>query len=50
MNPKKSQFSLEEGKTLGHIVSATGVKIDPERVKEIQTLSVPRSKRTSNSF
>jgi len=25
VNPKKSQFSLEEGKLLGHIVSATGV-------------------------
>jgi len=42
MNPKKSWFALEEGKLLGHIVSATGVKIDPKRVKEIQTLSVPR--------
>ena len=27
-NPKKSQFALEEGKLLGHIVSAAGVKID----------------------
>jgi len=25
VNPKKSQFALEEGKLLGHIVSATGV-------------------------
>ena len=29
VNPKKSQFALEEGKLLGHIVSAAGVKIDP---------------------
>lgn len=51
MNPKKSQFSLEEGKLLGpNIVSAVGVKIDPERVKEIQTLSVPRSKKDIQSF
>ena len=34
-NPKKSQFALEEGKLLGHIVSASGVKIDPERVRAI---------------
>ena len=35
INPKKSQFSLEEGKLLGHIVSAEGVKIDPARVQTI---------------
>ena len=29
LNPKKSQFYLNEGKLLGHIVSAEGVKIDP---------------------
>ena len=28
-NPKKSQFALSEGKLLGHIVSAGGVKINP---------------------
>jgi len=42
VNPKKSQFALEEGKLLGHVVSAAGVRIDPERVKAIHTLSVPR--------
>jgi hypothetical protein len=50
VNPKKSQFALEEGKLLGHVVSAAGVKIDPERVKAIQTLSVPRSKKDIQSF
>ena len=29
LNPKKSQFSLSEGKIIGHIVLAEGVKIDP---------------------
>eukprot|EP00253_Pinus_taeda_P032933 PITA_32933 len=50
VNPKKSQFALEEGKILGHVVSAAGVRIDPERVKEIQTLSVSRSKKDIRSF
>ena len=45
LNPKKSQFALNEGKILGHIVSAEGVKIDPVRVEAIQKLSIPRSKR-----
>src|ERR1700722_10168129 len=50
VNPNKSQFSLEEGKLLGHIVSAEGVKIDPARVQAIQTFSIPRSKRDIQSF
>ena len=35
VNPKKSQFSLEEGKLLGHIVSTEGVNINPTRVQAI---------------
>ena len=35
LNPKKSQLALNEGKLLGHIVSAEGVKIDPVRVEAI---------------
>lgn len=50
MNPTKSHFSLEEGKLLGHIVSVEGVKIDPARVQEIHTLSIPRSKRDIQYF
>ena len=50
VNPKKSQFALEEIKLLGHIVSAEGVKIDLARVQAIQTLSIPRSKNHIQSF
>jgi hypothetical protein len=32
LNPKKSLFSMKEGKLLGHIVSAEGVRIDSIRV------------------
>ena len=45
LNPKKSHFSLKEGKMLGHIVSKDGVKIDPKRVIAIQDLTLPRSKK-----
>jgi len=31
-------------------VSAAGVQIDPERVKTIQDLSIPRSKKDIQSF
>jgi hypothetical protein len=50
LNPKKSLFSMKEGKLLGHTVSAKGVKIDPSRVEAIQTLSFPRSKKEVQSF
>eukprot|EP00253_Pinus_taeda_P009404 PITA_09404 len=50
VNPKKSQLSSEEGKLLGNVVSTAGVQIDPERVKAIQTLYVPRSKKDIQSF
>jgi hypothetical protein len=50
LNPKKSLFSMKEGKLLGHIVSAEGVRIDSSRVESIQTLSIPRSKKEVQSF
>jgi hypothetical protein len=50
LNPKKSLFSMKEGKLLGHIVSAEGVRIDPNRVEAIQTLSLPRSRKEVQSF
>jgi hypothetical protein len=50
LNPKNLNFSLKEGKLLGHIVSADGVKIDPERVEAIKNMSLPRSKKDIQSF
>jgi hypothetical protein len=35
LNPRKSQFSMKEGKLLGHITLVDGVKIDPSRVEAI---------------
>jgi hypothetical protein len=41
---------MEEGKLLGHIVSAEGVRIDPSIVEAIQALYFPRSKKEVQSF
>jgi hypothetical protein len=30
LNPKKTIFSVDEGKLLGHIISKYGINIDPE--------------------
>jgi len=35
LNPMKSNFSMKEGKLLGHIISQEGIRIDPKRVEAI---------------
>jgi hypothetical protein len=50
LNPKKCLFVVSEGKLLGHIVNKEGIYIDPERVKEINELNPPTSKKGVKSF
>jgi hypothetical protein len=50
LNPKKCLFAVSEGKLLGHIVSKEGIYIDPERVKSINELSPPTSRKGVQSF
>ena len=45
LNPRKSNFALEEGKFLGHIISKKGIKIDPDMVKGILKVEEPSSKK-----
>ena len=46
----KLVFCVTKGKLLGHIASQERVKIDPNRVKAIQQLSLPLSKTRVKSF
>jgi hypothetical protein len=50
LNPKRSLFSMKEGKLLGHIVSTKGVRIDSRRVEAIQNLSLLISKKEVQYF
>eukprot|EP00253_Pinus_taeda_P022623 PITA_22623 len=50
LNPKKSLFSMDEGKLLGHIISKEGIRIDPDRVEAIQKIHFPRSKKEIQAF
>jgi len=50
LNPKKSNFAMEEGKLLGHIISKEGIKVYPNRVEGILKISIPRSKKEVQSF
>ena len=45
LNPIKSNFALEEGKLLGHIISKDGIKIDLERISAILKVEGPRRKK-----
>eukprot|EP00253_Pinus_taeda_P031465 PITA_31465 len=50
LNPKKSLFSLEEGKLLGHIISKYGIIIDPERIQAILQIPYPRNIKELQAF
>jgi len=50
LNPKNSNFSMEEGKLLGHIIYKEGIKVDPSRVEGILNIGIPRSKKEVQSF
>ena len=45
LNPKKSHFSMQEGILLGHMVSKDGIKVDPKRIKAIDTINIPKNKK-----
>ena len=50
LNPKKSFFSLNQGKLLGFIVSKDGIYIDPHMIKEISETPFPHNKKSIQSF
>jgi hypothetical protein len=50
LNPKKSNFGMEEGKLLGHIISKERIKMDPNRFEGILKIGTPRRKKEVQSF
>eukprot|EP00253_Pinus_taeda_P020923 PITA_20923 len=50
LNPKKSLFTMEEGKILKHIISKDGIHIEPACVQEIQQINLPSNKKEIQSF
>ena len=49
-NPAKCAFGVPVGKLLGFVVSRRGIELDPYRVKEIQQLPPPKTKKEVMSF
>jgi hypothetical protein len=50
LNPKKSNFGMEEGNLLGHIISKEGIKLDPNRVEGILKIGTLISKKEVQYF
>ena len=50
LNPTKSFLGIDEGKSLGHIISKDSVKIDLERVEAIKKVPLPQNKNALQSF
>ncbi|XP_057856439.1 uncharacterized protein LOC131065816 [Cryptomeria japonica] len=50
LNPKKTIFTIHEGKLLGYIVSKHGISIEPERITVILALPLPAHKKGLRTF
>ncbi|XP_070039584.1 uncharacterized protein [Nicotiana tomentosiformis] len=50
LNPAKCPFGVPAGKLLGFIVSRKGIELDPSKIKAIQDLPSPKSKKDVMSF
>ncbi|KAK9701035.1 RNase H-like domain found in reverse transcriptase [Popillia japonica] len=50
LQPAKCQFAKQSIKYLGHVVSASGIQTDPEKVAAISQISPPKSVKDVRSF
>ena len=49
-NPKKYIFGVTSRKLLGHIVSERGIEVDPDKIKAIQEMPVPKTEKNVQGF
>ena len=50
LNPKKCTFRVTSWKLLGHMVSDRGIEVDPDKIKVILDMLVPRTKKEIRGF
>ena len=50
LNPNKCTFGVRSGKLLGFIVSQKGIEVDPDKVKAIQEMPAPQTKKQVRGF
>nr|CAN81191.1 hypothetical protein VITISV_021239 [Vitis vinifera] len=50
LNPKKCTFGVTSRKLLGHMVSDQGIEVDPDKIKAILDMPVPRTEKEIKGF
>ncbi|WJZ85652.1 hypothetical protein VitviT2T_005173 [Vitis vinifera] len=50
LNPKKCTFGVTFRKSLGHMVSERGIEVDPNKIKTILDMPVPRTEKEIRGF
>ena len=50
LNPKKCVFGITSGKLLWHIVSVRGIEVDPDKIKAIQEMPMPKIEKDVRGF
>ncbi|RYA68684.1 hypothetical protein DD592_26760, partial [Enterobacter cloacae complex sp. 2DZ2F20B] len=50
INPNKCEFLKKEILYLGHVISATGISPDPEKIRVIQNYPVPKDAKETKRF
>ena len=50
LNPKKCIFGVILRKLLGHIVSQKGIEADPDKIKAIQEMPIPKIEKKVRGF
>ncbi|KAE8695867.1 high mobility group B protein 6-like [Hibiscus syriacus] len=48
LNPRKCTFGVTSGKLLSYVVSRKCIEVDPDKVKAIQNLPLPRTQKENN--
>jgi hypothetical protein len=50
LNPAKCSFGVKSGKLLGFVMSDKGIEVDPDKVKAIQSMPPPKTKKDVRRF
>ena len=50
LNPKKCTFRVTSGKLLGYMVSERGIEVDPDKIRAILDMPIPRTEREVRGF
>ncbi|XP_061945039.1 uncharacterized protein LOC133669048 [Populus nigra] len=50
LNPAKCSFGVKSGKLLGFVISNKGIEVDPDKVKAIQAMTIPKTEKEVRGF